>query len=194
MRVVCIVMFLHFAFLAKAQTDTSLFNIRQEVATSDYVFYVPKQWKNIPQIDISSKDKKFDFTGVSLPTEFNHVPVTATLTLRKYECQKLSAAQDYIISELTSYPDRVTEPGCNYETDSVKILSGEKATLYSTRFLRRTKIFNYSRYDLIAYSKKRKAAYMFTVLIQYRDPTYAFEADNKLEQYVLNVFESVLLR
>jgi hypothetical protein len=194
MRLKCMLLFLYVPFLIMAQNDTSVFDKRQEVATSDYIFYVPGQWKKIQQIDASSKDRKFEFTGVGLPSEFNHIPVTATLTLRKYECPDVTRAEDYIVSEITSSPDRTTEPGCNYQTDTLKILSGEKAILLSTRFYRRTKITNYSRFDLIAYSKKRKAAYMFTIVFQYRDPTYAFEADNKLTQYALDVFDKVLLR
>jgi hypothetical protein len=66
--------------------------------------------------------------------------------------------------------------------------------LYSTRFFRRTKISNFTRYDLVVYSKKRKAAYMFTLLFQYHDPTYAFEAQNKLRQYAIKFFGNILLR
>jgi len=194
MRAVCILMLLYISITAQGQNDTSVFSKEQEVTTSDYVFYVPELWKKVPQIDISSKDRKFEITGVGLPAEFNRAPVTATLTLRKYECPKISAAEDYVISEITSYPDRVTEAGHNYTSDTLKILSGEMATFFSTRYFRRTKIYNYSRFDLIAYSAKRKAAYMFTITFQYRDPTYKFEAENKLKEYALRVFNEVLLR
>jgi hypothetical protein len=194
MRIVFILLFLHVTFWAIAQNDTAVFNKQQAVTTSEYVFYVPAQWKKAEQIDISSKDRKFDFSGVGLSTEFNHAPVTATFTLRRYECPKISVAEDYVTNEITSYPDRVTEAGHNYATDTLRILSGEKATLYSTRFFRRTKLANFSRFDMVVYSTKRKTAYMFTVTVQYRDPTYAFEADNKLKQYAIAVFKTVLLR
>ena len=194
MRIAIVLMLCCLSSFMRAQNDTSVFTKQKEVATSDYVFLVPAQWKNIPGIDISSKDRKFDLSGVGLPEEYNHTPVTATLILRKYECTKIATAEDYIITELTSYPDRVTEPGHNYLTDSLTILSSEKATLYSTRFFRRTKVFIYSRYDLIVYSQKRRAAYMFTLTFQYRDHTYAFEAENKLRQYALRFFGNILLR
>jgi len=194
MRVVLILVVSYLSLYVRAQNDTSVFTKQKEVATSEYVFRVPEHWKNIPQIDNTSKDRKFDFSGVGLPEECNHFPVTATLTLRKYECNNISSAEDYVVTEITSYPDRVTQPGHNYETDSMKVLSGEKATLYSTRFLRRTKVFNYTRYDLIVYSQKRKAAYMFTMTFQYRDPTYAFEKENNLKKYALKFFSNILLR
>ena len=150
MRIICILVFLCLSSSVRSQNDTTVFDKQTEIATSEYVFKVPAGWKNVQQIDLTSKDRKFEITGVGLPTECNHAPVTGTLTLRKYECAKLSTGEDYIISEITSYPDRVTEAGCNYQTDSLKIKSGEKATLISTRFLRRTKLSNYSRFDLIA--------------------------------------------
>ena len=194
MRVATIISLLCIALVGMAQNDTSVFAKQKEVATSDYVFLVPEGWKYLPGIDISSKDRKYDLTGVGLPTEFKHFPVTATLTLRKYECPKITTAEDYIVTEFTSYPDRVTPAGKNYETDTLHILSGEKATLYNTHYWRRSKVSNYSRYDLIVYSKKRKAAYMYTFTFQYLDPTYAFETDNKLKEYARQFFSNILLR
>ncbi len=194
MRIIGILVLLVNSLLLNAQLDTSVFTKQLRVETSDYVFLIPDAWKNIPEIDISSKNRKFDFNGAGLPVEFNHNPVVATCTLRKYECKTINTAEDYIISEFTSYPDRVTQPGHNYETDTLTILSGEKATIYSTRYFRRNKLNNYSRFDLISYSKKRKAAYIFTITFQYRDATYAFEADNKLKQYALRFFNDIALR
>jgi len=194
MRIAAILLIIIFPFAVQAQDDTSVFTKQKKVETSDYVFLVPDGWKNIPEIDISSKDRKFDFNGVGIPAEYNHEPVTATCKLRKYECKSVHAAEDYITSEITSYPDRVTPPGHNYDTESLTIQSGEKATLYSCRYLRRNKLSNYSRFDLVVYSEKRKAAYMFTVTFQYRDPTYAFDKDNKLKQYAVRFFKNILLR
>jgi|GEM_PF-1074751 hypothetical protein len=186
--------FLFISCCVNAQNDTSVFTKQKKVETSDYVFLVPGAWKNIPEIDISSKNRKFDFSGVGIPPEYRHEPVTATCNLRKYECKSIRTAEDYITSEITSYPDRVTPPGHNYDTESLTILSGEKATLYSSRYLRRNKKSNFSRFDLIVYSEKRKAAYMFTIAFQYRDPTYAFDTDNKLKQYAVQFFKNILLR
>ena len=194
MRVVICLILLNTSLLLNAQVDTSVFTIQKKVETSDYVFLVPGQWKNIPEVDISSKNKKFEFSGVGIPAEYKYASVLATCGLRKYECKSINSAEDYIISEFTSYPDRETEPGHNYQTDSLTILSGEKAVLYSSRYLRHNKKSNFSRFDLIAYSPKRKAAYMFTVTFQYRDPTYAFEAENGLRQYAVQFFKNILLR
>jgi hypothetical protein len=194
MRIATFILLFVIPFALQAQDDTSVFTKQKKVETSDYIFLVPEGWKNIPEIDISTKDRKFDFTGVGIPAEYRHEPVTAICHLRKYECKSIHAAEDYIISEITSYPDRVTPPGHNYDTDSLKILSGEEGTLYSCRYLRRNKLSNFSRFDLLVYSAKRKAAYMFTITFQYRDPTYAFDTDNKLRQYALQFFKNILLR
>jgi hypothetical protein len=194
MRLTFISLLLLISFILKSQNDTSVFTRQIPVSTSDYVFLVPDQWKNIPGVDISSKDRKFEFNGVGLPLEYKYASVSASCILRKYECKSIKTAEDYVITEFTSYPDRVTQPGHNYDTDSMKILSGETATLYASRYLRRNKMSNFSRFDLIVYSAKRKAAYMFTITFQYRDPTYSFEKDNKLREYALQFFKNITLR
>jgi hypothetical protein len=177
-----------------AQTDTSIFASQKRVEVAEYIFSVPERWKAIPQIDATSKDRKFEFTGVSLPETVNNAPLTANFMLRKFVCDSLPVAEDYIISEFTTFPDRVTPAGYNYERDTTHILSGEKARLYYTHYYRRSKAFNFSRMDMIVYSKKRKAAYMLTAIFQYKDPTYATENKLLLRAYVLRVFKSLLLR
>ena len=194
MRIAFQFLLLIISFSIKAQNDTSVFTRQKRVETSDYVFMVPEGWKYIPGIDISSKDRKFDLSGVGVPPEYRHSPVNATCILRKYECKSIHAAEDYIVTEMTSYPDRVTQPGRNYDIDSLKIQSDEGATLYPSRFLRRNNMRNVSRFDLIVYSQKRKAAYMFTITFQYNDPTYAFESENKLKDYAMQFFKNILLR
>lgn len=194
MRVVFLFLLLSVSYSIKAQSDTSVFTKQIAVETSDYIFLVPAQWKNIPEIDQSSKNRKFELTGVGLPNEYNYAAVTATCVLRKYECKNIKAAEDYVTTEMTSYPDRVTQPGHNYDTDTLHILSGEKATLYSSRYLRHSKNSNFSRFDLIVYSTKRKAAYMFCITFQYKDPTYAFDTKNKLRQYALRFFSNITLQ
>ena len=178
----------------QGQNDTSVFSKMKKVEVNEYVFEVPEKWKSPTALDVSSKDRKFDFTGVGLPGNVNNAPLTASFTLRKYECKSIKAAEDYLLSELTSYPDRVTPPGYNYEKDSMQIASGEKAALFSTHYLRRSKLLNFTRVDMAVYSKKRKAAYMFTVIYQYKDPTYAIEKELNFRQYAVTVFKTLLLR
>src|ERR1700723_3049898 len=99
MRIALTLLLLCSSAFIKAQSDSTVFAKQKDVATSEYVFTVPSQWTYIPGVDISSKDRKYEFTGVGVPTEFNHFAVTATLNLRKYECNNITAAADYVVTE-----------------------------------------------------------------------------------------------
>jgi hypothetical protein len=177
-----------------AQTDTSIFKVIKGVEANEYVFQVPENWKKVPQIPNAPIDQKFEFTAVGLPLTINDAPLTAFLILRKLECDSIQAGENFIISEFTGYPDRVNQMGETYEKEPLVISSGETATLIHTRFYRRSKVSNYSRYDLVAYSAKRKAAYMLTITFQYKDPNYRVEADLRLRQYCIRVLKTLVLR
>lgn len=181
-------------FIVAAQNDTSVYKVIKAVEANEYLFRVPEDWKEIPQIEASPIDEKFEFTNVGLPFKVNDAPLTAFLILRKQECDSIEAGEAFAIVEFTSYPDRVTAAGETYETDSLIITSGEKATLLHSRFYRRSKVSNFSRYDLVAYSAKRKACYLLTITFQYKDPTYMVEADLKFRQYAVRVLQSLVLR
>ena len=181
-------------FILKAQTDTSIYLMQKKVETTEYTFSVPDRWKKIDNIDQSSKDRKFEFTEVALPKLYNNNALTASFSLRRYACDSLKVVDDYIISEITSYPDRVTPPGKNYQRDTFDIASKEQGILISTHFYRRNKVSNFTRYDLLVYSAKRKAAYMLNVTYQYRDPGYGIENELKLKEYALRVFGTLILR
>ena len=182
------------ALNTSAQTDSSIFNSLKKVEVAEYVFAVPQAWGKTDLIDISSVNRKFNFTGVGLPENFKGSPLTACFELRKNICDSLRPAVDFVLNELTSYPDRITPPGQNYTKDTLAITSGEDGVLFSTHYYRRTKALNYSRYDCIVYSKKRRAAYLLNVTYQYRDSSYSIENDLKLREYALRVFKSLILR
>jgi len=182
------------ALLLDAQTDSTIFNNLHNVETTEYVFSIPNQWRYEASVDASSKDRRFDFSGVSLPAEVNHTPLVAYMQLRKFPCINAKQAEDYIVSEFSLYSDRITPPGFNYNTDTLTIASGEKANLFLTHYFRRTKASNYTRYDMVVYSTKRKAAYILTATFQYRDPTYSLEANLKLKEYMYHVFRLLVLR
>ncbi len=188
------IVFVLLYFVSIAQTDTSVFNSTTTVETNEYTFRVPEKWHNIPQIDASSRDQKFEFTDVALPHIINNAPVTAFFVLRKTESENINHGVNFVTTEFSSYPDRVTPAGQDYQTDSIKIASGETALLITTRYYRRSKASNFTRYDLIAFSEKRKTSYMLTVTYQYKDPTYAIEFNLKLKEYAMRVFKTLVLR
>ncbi|MES2620926.1 MAG: hypothetical protein V4615_08740 [Bacteroidota bacterium] len=189
--------FLSFTFtccILNAQNDTTIYKVIKAVEANEYLFRVPEDWKEIPQIEASPIDEKFEFTNVGLPFKVHDAPLTAFLILRKLECDSIQTGESSAIIEFTSYPDRVAAAGETYETDSLIIASGEKATLIHSRFYRRSKVSNFSRYDLVAYSAKRTACYLLTITFQYKDPTYMVEADLKFRQYAVRILKSLVLR
>ncbi len=194
MRSTLVLLFIFLELFVFAQTDTSVFKVFKKVELADYVLSLPDGWKKVEHSDISVKDLKYEFTGVGLPKEFNNSQLTAFFTLRKFDCKGITDAEDYILTEFSSYPDRVTPKGFSYERDSTNILSGEKGTLFFTHFYRNRKMLNYARYDMVVYSKKRKAAYMLTVTYTFKDTTYGIESSLNLKQYALRVFSRLLLR
>ncbi len=182
------------AFTATAQNDSTIFNVVKKVETSDYVLSIPERWVKTSTIESTGAERRFEFTDVGLPHLINSNPLTANFSIRKFECDTISAAIDFILNEYISLPDRITAAGYNYVTDTLQIASGEQATMISTHYYRRSKVFNYTRFDLLAYSHKRKAAYMLTAVYQYKDPTYASETDLKMKAYMLRIFKTLLLR
>lgn len=194
MKQICLLLLLSVSVYSYSQTDTTIFNNVEGVETNEYSFKVPEKWHNVPQIDASSRDQKFEFTDVALPHIVNNAPLTAYFVLRKTESENINHGVNFITTEFGSYPDRVTPAGQDYQMDSMKIASGETALLITTHYYRRSKASNFTRYDLIAFSEKRKTSYMLTVTYQYKDPTYAIEFNLKLKEYALRVFKTLVLR
>ncbi|MFN8287873.1 MAG: hypothetical protein U0V74_14040 [Chitinophagales bacterium] len=196
MKIKCVFTLLAIAYTCAvtAQTDSTIFNVVKKVETTDYVFSVPERWLKTSTIESTGAERRFEFTDVGLPHVINSNPLTATFTMRKFECDTVTAAIDFVLNEFVSLPDRITAAGYNYTKDSLQIASGEQATLISTHYYRRSKVFNYTRFDLVVYSHKRKAAYMLTAIYQYKDPTYACETDLKMKAYMLRVFKTLVLR
>mgnify|MGYP007025395596 FL=1 len=79
-----------------------------------------------------------------------------------------------MISGYFENPDRVFQKDKDYTEETLTLADNSEAVLLNTRFYRKSKGLNQSRFDLVTYSKKHKTAYMFTVSIQYVDETYAF--------------------
>jgi hypothetical protein len=183
-----------YCFSTYAQADTSVWRTTKYIERNDYIFSIPEKWQRVDQTDQAYITEKFNFNTIALPVQVNDAPLTAYFTLRKVKCDDIAFAENYVVSEFTGYTDRTTAPGYNYDTDSINIKTGEKATVYSTRFYRRTKVSNYSRFDLVAYSAKHKYAYILTVTYQYKDPTYYCEGQYMFKDYALRVFRSLQLR
>jgi hypothetical protein len=181
-------------YTAAAQTDSVRFGEMKKVEINEYVIPLPAKWKKIFKTDEANKEQKFEITGVGLPETLSGEPFTASFAMRRFDCTSINAAEDFVQGELTSYPDKITPKGSNYERDTLFIASGQMATLFSTRFYRQTRHFNFSRFDLVVYSTKRKAAYLLKIIYQYKDPTYAAEKTYALKEYAVKIFGGLVLR
>ena len=180
--------------ITQAQTDTSIFKVLKGVETNEYFFKVPERWKEVPQVEASPIDEKFDFTNVGIPFKVHDAPLTAFLVLKKLECDSIGVGEKFCIDEFSSYSDRITAAGESYDTDSLTITSGERATLIHSRFYRRSKVSNFSVYNLVAHSTKRNACFILSITYKYKDATYMTEADLHFRQYSTRIFETLSLR
>ena len=177
-----------------AQKDTSVFNPIKHIEAYDYTFSIPYKWTVYLQQQNGPQLQKLEFTDVALPHVYNNTPLTAYCLFHKINCDSLATAEDFAIKEFSSFPDRVTPMGYTYERDTVRILSGEQAVLYTTHYYRRSKASNFTRYEMLVYSDKRKGAYWFTITYQYKDPDYRIEFDLKLKEYALRIYRTLVLR
>jgi hypothetical protein len=85
-------------------------------------------------------------------------------------------------------PDREFPKKFKDGEERIKLPSGQDAYFLNTRFYRKSKGLNQSRFDLIAYSDKAKLGYIYTVSIQYSDNDYKFETDNNLADFAKKVY------
>lgn len=195
MKQITLTLYIFITVLAQAQNDTSIYKTIKHIEANEYKFSVPEKWTAFSQIENGPQLQKLDFTDVALPHVVNNAPLTATCLFRKIVCDSLRAAESFATTEFLSYPDRVTTAGePDYKTDTLVIQSGETGTLFHTRYYRRSKVSNFTRYDLVVYSTKRQAAFWFTITYQYKDPNYLVETDLKLKQYALRIFKTLVLR
>lgn len=194
MRASTLVITLFLSIRGIAQTDTSVFMTIRTMEGYDYQFSVPEKWKYFPQTPSMPQLQRLEFTDVALPHVVNNAPLTALCLFRKVEGDSLGVGADFVINEFKSYPDRIAPAGYTYTTDSVKTATGEQAVLFTTHYYRRSKVSNFTRYDLVTYSGKRKAAYILGITYQYKDPTYQIEFDLKLKEYALRIFRTLRLR
>ncbi len=83
--------------------------------------------------------------------------------------------------------------GYSFTTEIFQISSKETALLFTNHCYRKTKVSNFTRYDLPVYSEK-KVLYLFTALIKYKDNTYQIEDELQLKKYVSRVFRTIHMR
>jgi len=177
---------LHLA--AHGQADQTVWSTEQKVEDNKYVLSIPSAWKKVALSDGSPIDYKFDFTGVGIPATVGGSPMYANFTISKLTGNKHEQAMDQVMTDFSVFYDRVTEPGYNFDTTNTPIKTSEMGTVLHSRYYRRSKVSNYSKYYLVIYSPKSDETYTLTLTFQYKDPSYDIERTGHFTEYAMQVF------
>ena len=176
------------AYTGYGQISGGLWNSIMKVEDNRYILNLPDAWKRVTIAEGSGIDYKFDLSGAGIPPTMNGSPMYGFFTLARMSGKKEQQAMDQVLMDFTSFYDRVTEPGYNYDTSTTVIRTGQTGTMLHTRYYRRSKVSNYSKYYLIVYSPKTDDTYILTVNFQYKDPSYDVERSAHLTEYVIQIF------
>lgn len=180
------------ALAVSAQAD--IWSAIQKVEANKYIVNLPDGFKRVSIPEGSGTDFKFDLSGVGLLPTVNGSPMYAFYTVSRLSGHKEAQAMEQSVLEFSSFYDRVTEPGYNFDTTTATIQTGQSGTLLHTRYYRRSKVSNYSRYFLIVYAAKTDETYILSLNFQYKDPSYDIERSAALTDYVKKVFAHFELR
>ena len=141
------------SFSSFGQTDPSIWKNVMKIEDNKFVANVPEGWKKVTQAEGSTADYKYDFSGVGIPTiAKENSPLYANFTVSRMAGNKPAKAMELVMGEFSNFSDRLTEPNYNYDTATATTKSGEMGKLLHTRYYRRSKVSNYSKYFLIVYS------------------------------------------
>ena len=182
------------ALIAKGQSDPSIWNSVIKVEANKFVLSLPDQWKKVVLAEGSPIDYKFDFTGAGIPANMGGSPLYANFTISHITGNAYNKAMDWVLNDFTVFYDRVTEPGYNYDTALVTIKTTETGALLHSRYYRRSKVSNYSKYYFIVYSPKADITYILALNFQYKDPSYDIERTAHFSDYALQVFKRLEFR
>jgi hypothetical protein len=179
---------------AYSQSDSGIWSTEQKVEDNKYILNLPESWRKLDIGDGLGFDSKFDFSGVGIPASIGGSPLYANFTISRIAGNKYAQAKDQVLNDFSVFYDRITEAGYNYDTATATIKSGQVGTVIHSRYYRRSKVSNYSKYYLIIYSPKADETYTLTLNFQYKDPTYDIERSAHLKDYAMQVFGHFELR
>jgi hypothetical protein len=177
-----------------AQTDTTIWESVKKVEENNYIISIPQGWKETLITANSGMEHKFELTGIGIVGTVQSAPMNAFFSISKVEGLDNKVALENVLQDFTVFYDRVTEAGANYDTASLAVKSGEVGTYLHTRYYRRSKVSNYSRYYLVVPYPKLNATFILSFLFQYKDATYDIERSGRFKSYAEKVFSTFLLR
>ena len=167
-----------------AQLDTTVWNSTKKVEDNRFIVEIPNDWKVVTLPQASEFSHKFEFTGIGIKPIVMETPVPAFLTIKKSGQIEVSTILEGELEDFNNFSDKVQEPNYKYDTIQLKMKSGETGLMLHTRYYRRSKASNYSRYYFVAQNPKSNDYYILAFTFQYKDPTYDIERSNKFKEYV----------
>lgn len=127
-------------------------------------------------------------SGRILPVAHSGAPVIVTIFLESFPAKSLEDGKADVIVGYRQNPDRVFPRGFTHEEAKLSLKGRQTAYLLNTRFYRKSKGLNQSRFDLVAFSPKSRRLFMYTLSVQYLDDTYALENSFQLKSIARRLF------
>ena len=187
-KIAGLLLFCLLTMMAKSQSEEGIWKSIIKIEDNKYVLNLPDGWKKVTVAEGSGLDYKFDFSGVGFPATVGGSPLYASFTISKIAGDKHKVAMDQVMNDFSVFYDRVTEPGYNFDTTTATIKSSQTGTMLHSRYYRRSKVSNYSKYYLVIYSPKSDETYTLTINFQYKDASYDIERSAHFNEYVMQVF------
>ena len=181
-------------FHTQAQADTTIWSSIKKIEENNYIISMPQGWKETLVSENSGMQHKFELTGIGIPFTVLGAPMNAFFSISKVEGTDTKVALENVTLEFSGFYDRVTESGSNFDTTQINIKSGETGTMLHTRYYRRSKVSNYSRYYLVVPNAKLNATFVLSILFQYKDASYDIERSGRFKAYSEKVFRSFVFR
>jgi hypothetical protein len=192
-KVIYLLLFILIAGGLFAQSRDTTWKNLKDVETPYYHLLVPSNWLDLGSVgDVVANS--FDATSVYFPDSFNIAPILVGLFVMNQPASSLEEAKQRCLNGYKTNPDRVFPENFTEGQQKIKLTSGQDAYLLNTRFFRKTKNLNQSRFDLVVYSDKARQGYLITVSVQYNDPTYMFEEKFHLADFVNKAYSYFTLK
>ncbi len=185
-----ITIFILFFCNSYAQLDTTIWENTKVYENNELKIEVPESWLFLPLVT----NEKIPFYFQGRATDYpvivngNNVFVTILVTKLNGYFDDLTDVINDIQDGYITNSDRVFPEGPTSHVEPFTIKSGEVAGLVSTRFYRKSKGLNQSRFDLALYNEKTKNAYMYTLVVLYGDETYQLEETLKIRDYAKRIY------
>ena len=181
-----------FSLTVFGQVDPTIWDSLKTVTTDNYEIKFPYKWRQMPTGG-QGPEQLIEASGLALPISFNGSPVMMTIFLGKQEGKNIADCKEKCLSGYRSNPDREFPKKYKDGEEKIKLTTGQDAYFLNTRFYRKSKGLNQSRFDLVVYSDKTNMGYIYTVSIQYSDSDYKFETDNNLAGFARKLYSYMKL-